>query len=1028
MHFWYYCNPGIIDCRFIRNSIENNQGGGIYCGNYSNPIIMNCSFEEHFASIGAGIYCYWFSTPVITNCVFSNNSAAIYGGGMSNANSNPVLSNCQFNENSANLGGGIYNNNSDPKLISCIVNDNIADFHGGGMYNYDSNPTLVNCIFYDNTAKLRGGGMANYGVSYPLISNCTLFGNAAWLEGGGIYSSLDSSPTVTNSVLWGNSDFDGIDQSAQVDGGIPNVMFSCIQDDDPDDGYIPFGGASNSNIDDEPLFLDALGPDALPYSGDEDLHLSAGSPCIDAGDNSSVPEDVTDLDNDGNTVEPIPWDLDGNPRFVYEIVDMGAYERQTIIRNITQSTFHETLQEAIDAAFYGDEIWVAAGTYTPTEPGGDRQATFQLENGVAIYGGFPTGRSGWELRDPSVYKTILSGDLNKDDVAVNEPLELLTDSSRDENSYHVAMSSNNDANTILDGFDISNGNANDSSGVHASGGGIYINNYSNLTIANCTFSGNSARNYGGAICNNGHSHPRLNNCSFLGNATNNHGAGIYVGYMTNPTLTNCVFSGNASAFTSGGITVFGSSPRIENCVLQNNSAQVRGGGMYVLNTGSPILSNCTFTGNIANSGGGMYSSSSDPTIVSCIFWDNMDSAGTDESAQITVDGGTVVVKHSCIQGGDPNDIYIPFGGMSNYNIDDNPLFIDPNGPDGDPDTWEDNDYHLKSQAGRWDTNSESWVTDSVSSLCIDAGDPNSDWTGELWPHGKRNNMGAYGGTAEASMSSCGIGYNTDFNNDGIVNGLDFDLLSGNWQKNEVLLAEDVDRDGWVGFSDLITFFGDWLMTDNGMMDCSPVGWWRFDETSGLTAQDSSNYGNHGTLINGPVWTGDGKLLFDGVDDYVEVPDSDSLDLDNDITISAWVYLNTYIEDWPKIVIKPHSAYDEPWEMYCIDLSHFGRYPRFLVTDGVAGGGLALAYDDTIILSLNQWYHIAGTYDGSMISLYLDGQLLDSRSSTISIGTNTMPVSIGGRLGTNNSFDGQIDEVRMYNRSLTEEEVIDLFNE
>ena len=62
------------------------------------------------------------------------------------------------------------------------------------------------------------------------------------------------------------------------------------------------------------------------------------------------------------------------------------------------------------------------------------------------------------------------------------------------------------------------------------------------------------------------------------------------------------------------------------------------------------------------------------------------------------------------------------------------------------------DYHLKSQAGRWDVNSQSWVQDDVTSPCIDAGDQGSDWTAELRPHGECINMGAYGGTPQASMS------------------------------------------------------------------------------------------------------------------------------------------------------------------------------------------------------------------------------------------------------------------------------------
>ncbi|MHC4312873.1 MAG: hypothetical protein ACYSW3_10465 [Planctomycetota bacterium] len=91
----------------------------------------------------------------------------------------------------------------------------------------------------------------------------------------------------------------------------------------------------------------------------------------------------------------------------------------------------------------------------------------------------------------------------------------------------------------------------------------------------------------------------------------------------------------------------------------------------------------------------------------------------------------ITVNRSIIPSG---SVPVPFLGQGN--IDADPCFADPcNG-----------DYHLQSEAGRWEPNIESWVQDNVSSPCIDAGDPNSDWTAELWPHGKRINIGAYGGS------------------------------------------------------------------------------------------------------------------------------------------------------------------------------------------------------------------------------------------------------------------------------------------
>jgi len=90
------------------------------------------------------------------------------------------------------------------------------------------------------------------------------------------------------------------------------------------------------------------------------------------------------------------------------------------------------------------------------------------------------------------------------------------------------------------------------------------------------------------------------------------------------------------------------------------------------------------------------------------------------------------------------------------------------------------DFHLRSETGRWDFNTQTWLYDDATSPCIDAGDPTSDWTSELWPHGKRINMGAYGGTQEASMSLSDLGSRADFNCDAKVNSEDLFTIAESW--------------------------------------------------------------------------------------------------------------------------------------------------------------------------------------------------------------------------------------------------------
>jgi predicted outer membrane repeat protein len=231
----------------------------------------------------------------------------------------------------------------------------------------------------------------------------------------------------------------------------------------------------------------------------------------------------------------------------------------------------------------------------------------------------------------------------------------------------------------------------------------------------------------------------------------------------------------------GGMYNYNSSPALINCTFSRNSADSLGGAMYCSNS-SPAINNCTFTANAAGTdGGGTYCfNSSNPTLTNSIIWANLPD-------QIY---GPCLVTFSCVQ-----DLTT---GMANINTD--PCFADPCNAD----------YHLKSEFGRWDPNSSSWVTDTVTSPCIDAADPNSEWTAELWPHGKRINMGAYGNTAQASMSPSTAGNIADFNGDGIVNGTDLDYYYNHWLFEGGLLPANLDGIGRIDYFDYAIFANEWL--------------------------------------------------------------------------------------------------------------------------------------------------------------------------------------------------------------------------
>ena len=169
------------------------------------------------------------------------------------------------------------NNESNPTVSSCTFMGNSA-MGAGGMYNFNSSLTVTNCIFSNNSS----GGMFNIDTS-PTVTNCTFTGNTVHHFGGGMRNVGSSIPTITNCIVWGNSPNNIY--------GPADISYSAIEG----------GWLGDGNIDADPLFI--------PGS----LRLSEGSPCIDAGTNTPA----------GGLPST---DIDGNPRIINGIVDMGAYE------------------------------------------------------------------------------------------------------------------------------------------------------------------------------------------------------------------------------------------------------------------------------------------------------------------------------------------------------------------------------------------------------------------------------------------------------------------------------------------------------------------------------------------------------------------------------------------------------------------------------------------------------------------------------------------------------------------------------
>jgi hypothetical protein len=273
----------------------------------------------------------------------------------------------------------------------------------------------------------------------------------------------------------------------------------------------------------------------------------------------------------------------------------------------------------------------------------------------------------------------------------------------------------------------------------------------------------------------------------------------------------CLLSGlvlTGGRHTNGGaIACIGASPTIKNCLIVGNRSVGPAGAIIYCKHSRSLFGNLTVSGNSsAASGSAFRFTDCDVTITNSILWGNA------PSEIALASGNDPSVVYSDVQGTWP--------GRGNIAVD--PLFALPSYGAA----WTPEDYHLLSETGRWDPRSLSWVADELSSPCIDAGDPMGVWIDEPSPHGARINMGAYGGTNQASYS---------------------------------------------------------------LRSVPVVARWTFDETSGDAAYDSAG-DNHGAVYGATWAEGlmDGALQFDGIDDYVDCGNGPALAPDL-FTISMWIY-------------------------------------------------------------------------------------------------------------------------------------------
>lgn len=262
------------------------------------------------------------------------------------------------------------------------------------------------------------------------------------------------------------------------------------------------------------------------------------------------------------------------------------------------------LQAMVNQAQAGDEVWVAAGTYT-----GVASPVLTLKPEVAVYGGFKGTEMSREARDWNNHVATIDGETARQGIVGADG-------------------------SVLDGFLITGGNAQYGGGMYIGGGG--------MTVVNCNFRANAASEDGGGLYINS-AVVFMAACTFEENRASDDGGGMY----------NKTSSGGESAV-----------PVMSNCIFRANVAQTGYGGGIYNDACSPMVINCTVQGNQALLlGGGMFNIDASPVITNCILWGNKEI--TPSKFNVDSMGGTPVITYSCVQRADPGEV---FPGEGNINL------------------------------------------------------------------------------------------------------------------------------------------------------------------------------------------------------------------------------------------------------------------------------------------------------------------------------------------------------------------------
>jgi hypothetical protein len=644
------------------NSIFRNNGGGLYIAS-SSLYMSDMQITNNYADYaGGGIYTFSSSGNIHFSLISQNK--ATYGGGLYTENFSGNWRYVSIINNEATYGGGgMYNSNSSPVFANLRVCGNLSHQQGSAIYNHLSSPIIHNGLIAqnkclggsdseaDNIANLGNGSIYNK-ESSPELYNVTIA--MSMPNGVGILND-NSYPNLCNTIVWSDWSIPASTVGVIDNNGSSTNYNSCMIQNLPQ--------TANNLPSTNPKFIHAVNHN--DYSANPgNYQLAPGSPCIDNGDIGCFGTMYSfDLNMKQRTVNNIDLGC-----YEYNIIPSAAgivYVKKGGSGNKYGSSWANAAEELADALFWAQfpqsqiqEIWVAKGTYIPLYAADNlslnpKDRSFVLAKDVQVFGGFPdVGNPGMNNRNATAYPTILTG----------EDLHLPADEHFYYGQpYHVVISSGDVGSATLDGFTITEGNAdgigfimvNGNQIYRNNGGGVYVNNVNNVNntspwLNDLIIINNHADNMGGGLYNNA---PMLavhfmlvsnNTAAYGGGVYNNgfQGEWRYISITDNQALysgggmynlnTNAMFTslrvcGNESQQDGSAIYNDQSSPLFYTGLIAQNEA-MNGGGAIFNSSSSPAFYNVTITMSMPN-GLGMENSISYPVLCNSIIWSGQGGPG-----------------------------------------------------------------------------------------------------------------------------------------------------------------------------------------------------------------------------------------------------------------------------------------------------------------------------------------------------------------------------------------------------------------